>query len=216
MAHRYFSGFYEDYHRAFEGKGENLLHRIINILFRRETFEKRAAVVKGFLEAHGVAGKRLLDLGCGSGEVSLMAARLGARVTGLDVVEGMVATARRQARESGLEGVAEFHAADVTSALLPPSDITLIVSVCEYYTEIADFLTRACDATGELLVIVDAGGPWWRRALRYTLAWFKRFHICYRSPEEFAAIVTRAGFAEKERFRGHSFWALSFRRAPQR
>jgi 2-polyprenyl-3-methyl-5-hydroxy-6-metoxy-1,4-benzoquinol methylase len=212
-AHRYFSSFVDDYHRAFEGQGESALHRTINVLFRRKTFARRMAVVGRFLEQHGVAGKRLLDLGCGSGEVSLLAARLGARVTGLDVVEGMVATARDQARQASLDERAEFHVADVTAVALPPSDVTLVVSVCEYYADVDAFLTKVCRATEEMLVIVDTRGPWWRRMLRHTLAWFKRFDIYYRTPEEFAAIVSRAGFLETERVRGHSFWALAFARA---
>jgi len=68
IARRYFSSFVADYHSAFEGGGKSPLHRVINTLFRRKTFQRRLAIVRGFLEAYGVEGKRVLDLGCGSGE----------------------------------------------------------------------------------------------------------------------------------------------------
>src|SRR5215470_2457729 len=120
IARRYFSSFVADYHQAFEGGGRNPLHRVINTLFRHKTFQRRLAIVRGFLEAYGVDGKRVLDLGCGSGEVSLVAARLGAvQVTGIDLVPEMVATAQRQAAETGLGARVEFRVGDVHSAPLP-------------------------------------------------------------------------------------------------
>jgi 2-polyprenyl-3-methyl-5-hydroxy-6-metoxy-1,4-benzoquinol methylase len=212
VAQRYFASFAQDYHGAFAGQGKNPLHRLINVLFRRKTFERRMAIVRGFLEAHGIAGKQVLDLGCGSGQVSLLAARMGARVTGIDVVEDMVATARRQAVDAGFGDSTEFRVGDVHSADLKPSDVTLIVSVLEYYSEIDSVLTRACGITRELLVLVDTRGPWWRRALRQLLARLKGFSIYYRTPEEFSAVVTRAGFTERARVKGHSFWAMAYRR----
>ena len=211
-AHRYFSSFSADYHEAFAGRGENPLHRTINVLFRRKTFQKRTAIVRGFLEAHGVAGKRVLDLGCGSGEVSLVAARLGAQVTGLDLVEEMVATARREAAAAGLADRTQFQVAELHSTTLPASDVTLIVSVLEYYKDIGPLLKKICDATGELLILVDTRGPWWRRLLRHALARLKGFRVYYRSAEDFGSVVTAAGFSETVRVRGHSFWALAYRR----
>jgi SAM-dependent methyltransferase len=47
-------------------------------------------------------GDRWLDVGCGTGAVSMRAARAGADVTGVDLSEVMVETARRRAAEEGL------------------------------------------------------------------------------------------------------------------
>ena len=47
-------------------------------------------------------GERWLDVGCGTGAVSMRAARAGAEVTGVDLSEVMVETASRRAREEGL------------------------------------------------------------------------------------------------------------------
>jgi SAM-dependent methyltransferase len=212
MARRYFSSFADDYHRAFEGAGRRPLHRLINALFRQRTFHSRTAVVRGFLERHGVAGKRLLDLGCGSGEVSLLAAELGASVLGLDVTPEMVAIAREEARRAGLASAARFEVGDVMSAPLDPVDVTLIVSVLEYYSDIAPLLERACAATAELLVIVDTRGPWWRRLLRHALALVKGFKVHYRQPQDFGRVIEKAGLSEVARVSGHSFWALAYRR----
>jgi 2-polyprenyl-3-methyl-5-hydroxy-6-metoxy-1,4-benzoquinol methylase len=210
IAHRYFQSFSQDYHRAFEGTGRDPLHRTINRLFRRKTFQKRMEVVQRLLERHGLQGKRVLDLGCGSGEVSLLAARRGARVTGIDVVEEMVTMAREQAAAAGLESRAEFQVGDVMSTVLPEAEVTLIVSVLEYYRDIEPLLARVCAVTRELLIVVDTRGPWWRRALRHLLARVKRFHLYYRDPERIAGAVKAAGFAPQAQVAGHSFWVLTF------
>jgi SAM-dependent methyltransferase len=47
-------------------------------------------------------GTRLLDVGCGSGELCAMAAARGASVAGIDAAEGMVAIARRRLPDADL------------------------------------------------------------------------------------------------------------------
>jgi predicted RNA methylase len=192
--------------------GTGPLQQLVDVLFRRRTDRKRRAIVESWLREHGMAGKTVLDLACGSGEIAFFAAEMGARVAGLDRVGAKVASARRQARERGLEAVTTFHRADVTRIPLPPSDVTLVIGVCEHYPDVRPFLARACEATSELLVVVDARGPWWRRLLRHLLGRLEGFDIHYRSPDELRAIVEAAGFVEALRVRGHSFWALAFRR----
>src|SRR5918992_856141 len=63
----------------------------------------------------GVAGitrdARVLDVGCGTGVVALTAARLGAKVTGIDLTPELVARARENASIVKLEAV--FDEGDV-------------------------------------------------------------------------------------------------------
>lgn len=63
------------------------------------------------------AGMRVLDIGCGVGELSMVAARLvgrNGRVTGIDIDEAALALAAARAREQGLEWI-DFAHADVSS-----------------------------------------------------------------------------------------------------
>src|SRR5512134_1614508 len=48
------------------------------------------------------SGIRLLDVGCGAGQLSLPAARKGIQVTGLDLAANLVQQARAKAAEEGL------------------------------------------------------------------------------------------------------------------
>jgi SAM-dependent methyltransferase len=52
-------------------------------------------------------GAQLLDVGCGAGQVSLIAARAGARVTGCDIATNWLLQARRSAAAEGLTIVFE-------------------------------------------------------------------------------------------------------------
>src|SRR4029079_7280719 len=44
-----------------------------------------------------LAGKRVLDVGCGEGRSSVLLAKLGARVTGIDISPGAIEAARSRA-----------------------------------------------------------------------------------------------------------------------
>lgn len=213
VAKKYFGSFAEDYHRAFEGAGQNRLHHLINRLFRKKTFVLRTEIVKDLLAAHGIAGKRVLDLGSGSGEVSVLAARLGATVTGLDVVPEMVEIARREAERQGVAERVTFTVHDVVTQPVPETDVAMMIGVIEYYSDLSAILGTVAAATRELIIICDTRGPWWRRTLRYGLARGKGFYLHYHSPDTVAGILRRGGFAESARIPGHSFTVMAFRRS---
>src|SRR4051794_25816295 len=67
---------------------------------------------KAMVDSAGqLAGKRVLDLGCGSGDLTVLLAMAGARVTGVDLSPGMVDVARRRVEHFVPEASAEFAAA---------------------------------------------------------------------------------------------------------
>ncbi len=57
-----------------------------------------------FIDARtGLAGKKVLDVGCGGGILSESMANRGAKVTGIDLGEAPLAVARLHAEERGVE-----------------------------------------------------------------------------------------------------------------
>lgn len=64
-----------------------------------------------------VSGRRIADVGCGTGRITRFLAREGAQATGFDFSPATVEAAKAETRDAGLE--ASFVVADVTSGTLP-------------------------------------------------------------------------------------------------
>lgn len=73
-------------------------------------------------------GMRAVELGCGTGYVSAWMARRGAEVTGIDLSEGQLATARRLASEHGVAIALVHGSAEAT----PFADGTFDFAISEY------------------------------------------------------------------------------------
>jgi len=73
-------------------------------------------------------GDRALDVGCGTGVVSITAARMGAKVTGLDLTPELLQRARENARISEVQ--VDFHEGDAES--LPFDDTSFDVVLSQF------------------------------------------------------------------------------------
>ena len=112
------------------------------------TTEPAAHLVK-FAGIHG--GHRVLDVACGTGVVSVTAARTGATVTGLDLTPELLAIARENARIAGLD--ISFHEGDAEQLPFEANSFDVVVS---QYGHI--FAPRPDIAIGELLRVLKPGG----------------------------------------------------------
>jgi SAM-dependent methyltransferase len=92
--------------------------------YRTATMSKQ--FISRWLEAHG-PGKRALDYCCGTGQNALDIARLGAHVTGVDISERSLTTARAEARRLGLEDRATFLEMDAENLTFDDASFDLIV-----------------------------------------------------------------------------------------
>lgn len=97
------------------------------------------------------AGQRVLDVACGTGVVSITAARRGARVTGLDLTPELLEVARENSFIAQVE--IEWREGDVEK--LPFVDATFDVVVSQYGHI---FAPRPEVAIGEMLRVLKPGG----------------------------------------------------------
>src|SRR5690349_13553860 len=65
-------------------------------------------------------GKRVLEVGCGEGENSAVLAKLGARVTGIDISQGAIDTALERCRVNGVADQVEFVCSPIELADFTP------------------------------------------------------------------------------------------------
>ena len=96
-------------------------------------------------------GLRVADLACGTGVVAVTAARLGARVTGLDLTPELLTRARLNATIAGVE--IDFHEGDVEHLPFPDAQFDVVVSQFGHM-----FAPRPEVALAEMLRVLKPGG----------------------------------------------------------
>ncbi len=96
-------------------------------------------------------GSQLLDVGCGSGQLALMAAKDGLEVTGVDIAGNLVERARARAAAEGLR--ARFEEADAEALPFEDETFDVVVSLIG-----AMFAPRPDLVAQELLRVCRPGG----------------------------------------------------------
>jgi len=96
-------------------------------------------------------GTRMLDLGCGAGQIAIPAAKAGAQVTGIDIAANSIAQARARAETEGV--TVRFEEADAEMLPYPDQSFDLVVSLIG-----AMFAPRPDLVASEMLRVCRAGG----------------------------------------------------------
>lgn len=100
----------------------------------------------------GVArGMEVLDVACGTGVVALTAARIGAKVTGVDLTPKLIERAKENAAITNLR--VEWHEGDAEALPLGDAKFDVVVSQFGHM-----FAPRADIATKEMLRVLKPGG----------------------------------------------------------
>lgn len=96
-------------------------------------------------------GMKVLDVGCGTGNLSLRLARMGCSVAGVDVSENMLAVARIKAASEGVE--AEFAIMDALALGFADETFDAAVSMAAF-----EFIADRKKALEEMFRAVKKGG----------------------------------------------------------
>lgn len=97
------------------------------------------------------SGHRVLDVACGTGVVSVTAARIGARVTGLDLTPELLQRARENAATARVD--IEWHEGDAEALPFPDSTFDAVLSQFGHM-----FAPRPDVAIREMLRVLKPGG----------------------------------------------------------
>jgi len=148
-ARRYFEGeAADDFDAIYDNEGGTLT-RFINRVFRKGMRER---VELTLLECERTRGT-VLDVGCGSGRVSIMMAKRGMRVIGIDYSQRMIELARgyldEERKRSGVDLDVEFITADFMESYDPESkfEMTVALGVFDYVPDPGPFLEKMASIT---------------------------------------------------------------------
>ena len=100
-------------------------------------------------------GMKVLDVACGTGNATVPAAKLGARVTGLDFSPGLIAIARERGAESDVE--IEWLEGDAQSLPFGAESFDRVISAIGHmfapdHRRTADELRRVCRKDGRIAI----------------------------------------------------------------
>jgi len=178
--------------------------------YARQYFEEQEESNKEYWRRFGTApdwtGKRVLDVGCGHGALSIEIAQGGGRVVGVDLDEGRIAFASRNLaqRFPHLLNRVTFRAVDATSLPVDqPFDVIVSKDTFEHVADVASLLK----ALGERLVrpegLIYAG---------FSPLYYSPFgdhrRTGLKAPWAHAVVPRRAVYAAAARFNGHPVGSL--------
>lgn len=100
-------------------------------------------------------GSRMLDVGCGSGQTAIPAARAGVQVTGIDIAPNWIAQARVRAAAEGL--TIQFDEGDAEQLPYPDASFDVVISpigamFAPQPDKVAAELARVCRPGGRILM----------------------------------------------------------------
>ncbi len=166
-------------------------------------------------------GKRILDVGCGTGGVSLACAARGAKVTGIDIDAGMLEVARqKQVPGEGSVEFVELGAAEIEDRFAEASldAVVSCLAMSELSPDEQDYTLRIAHSRlvpGGLLVIADETTPprglsrlvYRAKRLPVVAATYLMTQTTTRPVKDLAGRARAAGFSKVEEER---IWSGSF------
>jgi ubiquinone/menaquinone biosynthesis C-methylase UbiE len=192
-ARTFFDGYAADFDHIYDDTGKGAVARFIDTRLRKEM---RIRFSNTFTALEPLAGRSLLDAGCGGGRYAIPAAKAGAtRVLGLDFSEPMLELGRRKAAAEGVGAACEFVNGDLLTYPIAEKSFDYAIAI-GFFDYQADALTalRALVRAARRRVFVSLPKRWHvltpQRKVRYTL--FKCFVRFYSRAEVDALIAAVA------------------------
>ena len=183
-AQAFFERYAADFDHIYDDTGKGAVARFIDTHLRSEM---RVRFERTFEALEPIAGRSLLDAGCGSGRYAIPAAKAGAsHVLGLDFSEPMLALARQKAEAEGVGSACRFVNGDLLTYPLAAKafDYAIAIGFFDYQADPAAAL-RALAHAARRRVFVSLPKRWHvltpQRKVRYTL--FKCFVRFYSRAE---------------------------------
>jgi len=148
----YFETIARDFDSYYD-KPKNVIDAIINAWLRRPGLLKRLEITLNLSDP--LPGKKILDVGCGSGKYVVECAKLGADTYGIDIAPEMIRLAKQFCENNDVN--AHLSIGDVAKELPHGFDICVALGVLEYFKNprpILDNLATATKPNGKVIFSV--------------------------------------------------------------
>lgn len=130
-----------------------MLHRLnpVRLRFIRDQIDEHWGIERSVRTP--LAGKRVLDIGCGAGLLTEPLARMGGAVTGVDAAPENIAVAHDHAERSGL--IIDYRSGDISAVGDAQFDLVTCLEVIEHVADPQSFVAALAKALapGGLMIL---------------------------------------------------------------
>jgi ubiquinone/menaquinone biosynthesis C-methylase UbiE len=181
--------------------GKNRLGSWMDRLFRKDMHERFRLTFETLGE---VAGKKVIDIGCGSGRYSVEFAKRGAAlVTGIDFAPEMVRIAKQNADFQGVGEYCHFMVGDFFKMGFDRKfDISLAIGVFDYVDQPGVFLEKMRAVTKEWLILSFPSQSLLRTPIRKFRYWWKDCPVYFYDRSTIGNLVQGMGQARVTKIPG--------------
>lgn len=126
----YFEDIASDFDSYYE-RPKGILDKIINVWLRRRHLIKRLKITLDL--SNPTLGKKILDVGCGSGKFIVECAKRDAEVYGIDISKEMIEIAKKFCEKNNAK--VELEVGDAAKELPSGFDVCVALGVFEYFED---------------------------------------------------------------------------------
>ena len=134
--------------------------------YKEKGLTASSQVLFDLVSSHGLSGKRVFEIGCGTGFFALQTLKQGAAsCVGYDISTAAIEEANSYSKELGLTDKAKFEVADGAITQPQLSDIVVMDKVLCCYPDWTGLLRNAANASNEFLGFVVPRDEGWMKPL---------------------------------------------------
>lgn len=180
---------FDDIYNWMPGTQDKSLKRLINKLFRKGMIERFKLALE-----ECEPNKTILDVGCGSGRISIALAELGARITGIDYSLQMIELANEYLKKYEIENNTKLNIKFIYSNFIQnynsaeKFDVSLALGVTDYIQNPIPLLLKMKDLSKEKLIVSYPAKFTFQMPLRKIWLWTKKCPVYFYTKKRIKAI----------------------------
>jgi len=154
---------------AIYGQKNNPLINLANNILRKSM---KLRFIKTIGGCNPVQGKKIIDIGCGTGLYAVALAKKGAKyIYGIDFAPKMIELAKRNSKDSNVDAICKFEQADfLNNTIIDTFDYSIIMGFMDYVPEPKVVIRKVISLTKSKAFFsfpASGGILAWQRRMRY-------------------------------------------------